>query len=77
MDLVSNIPTCAPGSPIRGRLEVPLGDENPNDWLLNGPQDCASTVEDPPNDIEAFFNGYITVTPVPSNSSMTCDKLDN
>ena len=72
-----NIPTCAPGSPIRGRLDVPLATENPNGWLLNGPQDCASTVEDLPNDVEAFFNGYITVTPVPSNSSMTCDKLDN
>jgi 5'-nucleotidase len=72
-----NIPTCAPGSEIRGLLEVPLATENPNAWSLGGPQDCASTVEDPPNDIEAFFNGYVTVTAVPSNSSMTCDKLDN
>ena len=72
-----NIPTCAVGSEIRGRLEVPLADENPNAWVLNGAQDCASTVEDLPNDVEAFFNGYITVTPVPSNSSMTCDKLTN
>jgi 5'-nucleotidase len=70
-----NIPTCEAGS-IRGRLEVPLATENPNGYTLNGPQDCESTVEDVPNDIEAFFNGYTTVTPVPSNSNQTCDKLN-
>ena len=70
-----NIPSCDTGE-IRGRLEVPLGTENPNEYVLNGPQDCESTVEDLPNDVEAFFNGYTTETPVPSNSSNTCDNLN-
>jgi hypothetical protein len=26
-------------------------------------------VEDVPNDIEAFYNGYIAVTPVPRNTT--------
>jgi 5'-nucleotidase len=71
-----NIPSCAEESEIRGTLAVPLATENPNGWLLPGPQDCASTVEDVPNDVEAFFNGYTTISPVPRNSSMTCDKLN-
>jgi len=71
-----NIPSCDAGE-IRGALEVPLATENPNDWLLpSGAQDCESTVEDPPNDIEAFFNGYTAISPVPRNSNMTCDKLN-
>jgi hypothetical protein len=36
---------------------------------LLGPQDCTSTVEDVSNDVEAFFNGYTTVTPVPRNTT--------
>jgi hypothetical protein len=71
-----NIPSCEAGE-IRGALEVPLATENPNEWLLpSGAQDCESTVEDPPNDIEAFFNGYTAISPVPRNSNMTCDKLN-
>ena len=71
-----NIPTCETGS-IRGTLDVPLAAENPNGWLLNnGAQDCESTVENPPNDIEAFFNGYVAVSPVDSNALMTCDDLN-
>jgi 5'-nucleotidase len=71
-----NIPTCNAGS-IRGTAEVPLGTENPEyvDGLLSE-QDCESTREDPQNDLEAFFNGFISVTPVPSNSSNTCDNLE-
>ncbi len=71
-----NIPSCDAGA-IRGSLEVPLATDNPNGYTLNGPQDCESTVDDVPNDVEAFFNGYTTTTQVPSNSSMTCDKLGN
>ncbi|MGB8223158.1 MAG: 5'/3'-nucleotidase SurE [Polyangiales bacterium] len=72
-----NIPSCDTGT-IRGRLEVPLATENPNGWNLpDGFQDCESTVENPPDDIEAFFNGYTAITPVPSNGNMTCDDLNN
>jgi 5'-nucleotidase len=40
-------------------------------------RDCESTREDPQDDIEAFFNGYVALTPVPRNVTMTCDKLNN
>lgn len=71
-----NIPSCETGS-IRGTLEVPLGADNPNGYVLGGgAQDCESTVENPPNDIEAFFNGYTSVSPVDRNAQMTCDNLN-
>ena len=72
-----NIPTCDTGM-IRGQAEVPLGTEIP-DYIsgLLDEQDCESTLEDPQDDIEAFFNGFVSITPVPSNSSNTCDKLEN
>lgn len=71
-----NIPSCETGS-IRGTLEVPLATENPNAWALsNGTQDCESTVENPPNDVEAFFNGYTSVSLVSRNAEMTCDDLN-
>jgi len=65
-----NIPSCDEGE-IRGTVEVPLATENPNEHPLvpAGPQDCTSTLEDVPNDIEAFYNGFIAVTPVPRNTT--------
>jgi len=72
-----NIPSCDTGA-IRGRVDVPLATDNPdNEYPLLGPQDCESTFENPQNDLEAFFNGYVAVTPVPRNSNTTCDKLEN
>jgi 5'-nucleotidase len=72
-----NIPSCTTGA-IRGRAEVPLGTEIPAYIVgLLDPQDCESELEDPQDDIEAFFNGFVSVTPVPSNSSGTCDNLSN
>ena len=56
-----NIPTCTSAA-IRGTLETtiaPTGDNAITD------QNCASTLASPTNDIEAFNNGYITVTKVP------------
>lgn len=70
-----NIPSCNTGA-IRGRVDVPLATENPDNYPLLGTQDCESTLENPQNDLEAFFNGYVAVTLVPRNSSMTCDKLN-
>lgn len=71
-----NIPTCQSGE-IRGELEVPLATENSNQWdLVNGSQECESTVMDLPNDIEAFFNGYVTFSDVPRNKTGTCDALE-
>jgi len=71
-----NIPSCDTGA-IRGSVDVPLATENPDEYNLLGLQDCESTLEDPQDDLEAFFNGYAATSPVPSNSSMTCDKLAN
>jgi 5'-nucleotidase len=71
-----NIPTCAEGTEIRGTAEVPLGTQLPEG--VTSPlatQDCASDLEDPQDDLEAFFFGFVAVTPVPSNSSDTCDKI--
>lgn len=74
-----NIPSCAPGTEIRGREMVPLRTEPVPDYIdgLLDPQDCASTRDNPQDDVEAFFNGFVSITPVPSNSSNTCDKLAN
>ena len=71
-----NIPSCQSGE-IRGQLDVPLATENPNGWdLVNGSQNCESTEADLPNDIEGFFNGYVTSSPVPRNKTGTCDELN-
>ena len=71
-----NIPTCQSGTEIRGTVEVPLGTEFPEgvNNVLQA-QDCASMLEAPQDDLEAFIFGFVAVTPVPSNSSNTCDKL--
>ena len=71
-----NIPSCDTGA-IRGRIETTLGSQLP-EYVpsLVSPQDCESTREDPQDDLEAFFNGFVSVTPVPSNSNMTCDRLE-
>lgn len=57
-----NVPSCAPGLEVRGILtSLPLA------TLGNGafdPQDCASTLTDPRDDVEAFRNGFITQTTV-------------
>ena len=71
-----NIPTCEAGE-IRGREEVPLATENPNEYSLNGPQDCESDVENPTNDFDAFFNGLVSITPIQRNITGTCDRLEN
>lgn len=55
-----NIPTCAAGTKNRGVVEVPLAPNGaPNAIAL---QDCASTLADPPDDITAFNNGFVTLT---------------
>lgn len=58
-----NAPTCAPGTEIRGLVEVPVAaafpaDVNPFDV------DCSSTVENPADDYLALSNGFAAVTDV-------------
>jgi len=57
-----NIPTCTTGE-IRGTVEVPVaGSDVPG---IVDPQNCASTLEDPPNDVVGLLNGFITITELP------------
>ena len=71
-----NIPSCDGKGEIRGSIEVPLATTAESEENFpNGPQDCESTLEDPTDDVQAFFNGFIAITPVPRNSNNTCGKL--
>ncbi len=57
-----NVPSCTDGTSIRGTIVgLPLAAS------ANGAfdfQDCASDLQDPQNDVEAFRNGFITQTEV-------------
>lgn len=52
-----NIPTCETGE-VRGVIEVMADDDNDE----QGAVDCTSTLEDPVDDVEAFANGFATLT---------------
>lgn len=53
-----NAPTCAPGTTMRGAVEVPLA------WSVAlFPSNCASTVTTPADDVAAITHGYASVTP--------------
>src|SRR5262249_54180758 len=55
-----NVPSCSPGTSIRGTLiDVPLA-TSPVGALNTA--NCASTLQNPKNDVEAFLNGYTTVS---------------
>ena len=53
-----NVPTCATGE-VRGVIEVPVA---PNAENAIAESDCASTLEDPVDDIQAFNNGFASLT---------------
>jgi len=55
-----NVPTCTTGE-VRGLVEVPAA---PTGDIL-APVDCASTLEDPTDDLIAFRNGFATLSEVP------------
>lgn len=55
-----NVPTCTTGE-IRGLVEVPAAATG--DALAA--VDCTSTLEDPPDDLVAFTNGFATLSEVP------------
>ena len=56
-----NIPTCTTGE-ARGVFETELASSTEGAVT---DQDCTSTLDNPTNDIEAFNNGYITLTDIP------------
>jgi 5'-nucleotidase len=56
-----NIPTCPDGS-VRQQVDVPVATEG-GDEVLDAPAvQCASSLEDPADDVEGFNNGYVTVS---------------
>jgi 5'-nucleotidase len=56
-----NVPTCPDGS-VRAQIEVPLATE-PGDEVRPADQvECASSVTDPADDVDAFNNGYVPVS---------------
>jgi 5'-nucleotidase len=57
-----NVPTCTTGS-VRGVVEVPA---QPTGELLPA-SDCTSTLEDPPDDVVAFQNGFAPLSEVPAD----------
>ena len=58
-----NGPTCAPGTKVRGTVEVaPNPDAPPADALA--PANCASTAPPAPTDVVAFHDGYTTLSEV-------------
>lgn len=58
-----NAPTCTDGN-VRGVVEV-TNDLNPDANV--GLQDCTSTLENPTTDVEAFNNGFISLTILPND----------
>lgn len=57
-----NIPTCTAGA-IRGTLVgLPLASSAEG---AVDPQNCESTLDDPADDVQAFVNGFTTLTTVP------------
>jgi 5'-nucleotidase len=54
-----NIPTCETGE-VRGLVEVPADEDNDT----QGRPDCTSTLEDPVDDVEAFVNGFASLSPL-------------
>jgi len=57
-----NIPSCAAGSMIRGTLEIAISETS-----TFQAQDCESDLANPQTDVEAFDNGYTTLSAVPAN----------
>ena len=53
-----NVPTCAPGTSLRGVIEVPMGYLGTSDYNASN---CASTVT-PDTDVTGFQNGYGVIT---------------
>lgn len=58
-----NIPSCSEGE-VRGLEEVPAGTDGSQAIVA---QDCTSTLEDPATDLEAFNNGFATITVLPDD----------
>lgn len=58
-----NIPSCTEGE-VRGLEEVPVGTDGSQAIVE---QDCTSTLEDPADDLEAFNNGFASLSVLPDD----------
>jgi len=56
-----NVPTCPDGS-VREVVDVPVATESGNEVLAPDQIDCASSLAEPTDDVEAFNNGYVPVS---------------
>jgi 5'-nucleotidase len=56
-----NVPTCPDGS-VREQVEVPVATESGDEGRPADQVDCASSLRDPDDDVEAFNNGYVTLS---------------
>ena len=56
-----NVPTCPDGS-VREVVEVPVATESGDEVLAPDQIDCASSLVEPTDDVEAFNNGYVPVS---------------
>ncbi len=63
-----NVPSCAPGTEVRGIAEVPVATTG-TDAIIE--QDCASTLADPTDDIIAFNNGFVSLSVLPPDPAPT------
>jgi 5'-nucleotidase len=58
-----NVPTCLTGE-VREVVEVPVA--TGGEYVRNADRvDCESTLEDPPDDVTAFNNGFVTLSQIP------------
>jgi hypothetical protein len=57
-----NAPTCSPGE-VRGLVEVPVDTAGKSGGMLDTPN-CTSSLAHPTSDIEAFLNGFATMSVV-------------
>jgi len=55
-----NVPVCTAGA-LRAQVQVPMSASNEG---AIADQDCTSTLENPPDDITAFNNGFVTLSEV-------------
>lgn len=60
-----NAPNCAKGTKTRGAVEVPPAADFKGRSIAA--PNCASTLEHPTDDVEAFINGFVAVSPLPDS----------
>ena len=65
-----NIPTCPTGSP-RETLFLPVAVDTSSGNPISGGPNCQSTLVNPVDDIAGFLNGFVTVSSIGTEGSIT------